>query len=570
MIWVYVICVVVSVGICYWYFAADVRRSVVQNIMLLVMLAGNLGYLSLAASRELGAALLAIKIVYISACFLSVLYFLTICEVCRVKLKKWLVVAMISVQSVIYLLACSIGYNDIFYTNTSFEKINGVGILVKDYGPTHILSPITIFFYFILAIIVAIYTCAKKKNVNRKELICIIACSCVVVGGYAIERIIGSKYEFIPFFYIVLMIGALIPIYNSDIFTVTENMEVIDEQLENIGFVTFDKSLCYMGANKKAYALFPELKTAEVGYRLENPSEDISKVIEEAREFLSSVSNVKHQHTKKREYVIDGRTYETKIHTLENFIGHRVGITMEFRDITEHARIIEFTNKYNEELNEEVRKKTERISKIQEKTILGMAQMVESRDLSTGGHIKRTSKVVRIFSDRLLSKDMGFTKQFLNLVIRSAPMHDLGKIGVDDAILRKQGLFEPDEYEKMKKHAEIGGRMVKEILTNVEEEDFVNVAYNVANYHHEKVNGKGYPEGLKGDQIPVEARIMALADVFDALVSKRCYKNAFSYDEAFDIIRKDAGEHFDATLAAVFLECRPELERYYDKEKALE
>ena len=211
-------------------------------------------------------------------------------------------------------------------------------------------------------------------------------------------------------------------------------------------------------------------------------------------------------------------------------------------------------------------KKTKQIRDIQQKTILGMAQMVESRDLSTGGHIRRTSEVVRIFSRKLLQSDMDFDPQFLELVIRSAPMHDLGKIGVDDAILRKQSRFTDEEYSKMKVHSEIGAEIVRKVLTDVEEKEFVEVASNVAHYHHEKVNGKGYPDGLTGDQIPVEARIMALADVFDALVSKRCYKEAFSFDKAFEIIKNDSGSHFDKKLTEVFLQCRPELEQFYSSD----
>ena len=185
----------------------------------------------------------------------------------------------------------------------------------------------------------------------------------------------------------------------------------------------------------------------------------------------------------------------------------------------------------------------------------------------TGGHIKRTSTVVRIFADELLKADLGFDPVFLHLVVRSAPMHDLGKIGVDDAILRKQGKFTPEEYAKMKEHPAIGARIVKEVLTDVEAPDFVAVAVNVAHYHHEKVDGTGYPCGLKSTEIPVEARIMALADVFDALVSKRCYKEAFSFDKAFSIIAQDAGTHFDPELASVFLRCRPQLEHFYQEQE---
>ena len=119
----------------------------------------------------------------------------------------------------------------------------------------------------------------------------------------------------------------------------------------------------------------------------------------------------------------------------------------------------------------------------------------------------------------------------------------------------------------MKEHPAIGARIVKEVLTDVEAPDFVAVAVNVAHYHHEKVDGTGYPCGLKGTEIPVEARIMALADVFDALVSKRCYKEAFSFDKAFSIIAQDAGTHFDPKLVRVFLRCRPRLEYFYQEQE---
>ena len=115
----------------------------------------------------------------------------------------------------------------------------------------------------------------------------------------------------------------------------------------------------------------------------------------------------------------------------------------------------------------------------------------------------------------------------------------------------------------MKKHSEIGYHMVSEILSGIEEPEFVRVAENVAHYHHEKINGTGYPEGLKGEEIPIEARIMALADVFDALVSKRCYKEAYTYDKAFSIIEESVGTHFDPNLGKLFLKCRPQLEALY-------
>lgn len=143
-------------------------------------------------------------------------------------------------------------------------------------------------------------------------------------------------------------------------------------------------------------------------------------------------------------------------------------------------------------------------------------------------------------------------------------MHDLGKISISDAVLRKPGKYTEEEFAEMKKHTTEGARIVESILSGVEDDKFVQIAKNVAHYHHEKWNGQGYPCGIAGEEIPMEARIMALADVFDALVSKRCYKDAFSYDKAFIIIEESLGTHFDPKLGSIFLTCRKELEMLYN------
>lgn len=209
--------------------------------------------------------------------------------------------------------------------------------------------------------------------------------------------------------------------------------------------------------------------------------------------------------------------------------------------------------------------KSKKILAIQDSIIRGMAVMVEQRDNSTGGHINRTSDCVRVFIDFLKrTNNLEFSPSFCAAVIKAAPMHDLGKIAVDDAVLRKEGRFTDEEYTIMKKHAAAGAVIVEKVLSEVDDEEFKSIAINVAHFHHEKWNGKGYPEGISGTDIPVEARIMALADVFDALVSKRCYKDRMSYDKAFGIIEGDLGSHFDPELGKLFLECRPDLEALYD------
>ena len=243
----------------------------------------------------------------------------------------------------------------------------------------------------------------------------------------------------------------------------------------------------------------------------------------------------------------------------------RMGYLIEIRDDTEQQNYIEGMNLYNQILTNLVDEKSQQVTDMQDSIIRGIATMVESRDNSTGGHILRTSDCIEIFTEELMKhKEIpGCTQNFCKLLVKAAPMHDLGKIAVDDAILRKPGKFTPEEYEKMKEHPAKGAIIVEKVLSDIKDDDFRLIAINVAHYHHERWDGRGYPDHLQGPEIPLEARIMALADVFDALVSKRCYKEAKSFDEAFEIIKNDLGKHFDPEIGQIFIDCRPQLEEYY-------
>ena len=540
--------------------------------MVLIMAISNAGYLFLILSTNLTEALLATKIVYLGGCFLPVLYFFTVCEICHFEINKVVKLVLILFQLFLMTIIATAGYTNLYYKAINFYTQNGIGYLKKEYGQAHFLYPLTLYGYLCASLAVTFFVGLKRATVNRKEIFRMLFCAGVAAFFYVVQRILKLNMDIMPFSCIVMMVGALIPIYHSNLYTANENKNIVNEQLDKIGFITFNNKMEYMGSNDNAKHIFPELSRCKVGKTITECTRDLSDIIRTIEDYdlklkaqYKNRSVSAHSHIKNTQSLkLNDEYFETEIHTINNYRNKNVGYTIEFKNVTEHYRIVELTSKYNDNLTKEVTEKTERIRAIQGKTILGMAQMVESRDLSTGGHIKRTSDVVRIFSDKLIVTNSEFKKDFLDLVVRSAPMHDLGKIGVNDSILRKNGRFTEDEYEQMKKHAEIGGKMVEDILTDVEEQTFVQVAKNVANYHHEKVNGKGYPEGLKEQEIPVEARIMALADVFDALVSKRCYKEAFSYDEAFAIIAEEAGSHFDSELTKVFLTCRPELESYYN------
>lgn len=208
----------------------------------------------------------------------------------------------------------------------------------------------------------------------------------------------------------------------------------------------------------------------------------------------------------------------------------------------------------------ESQRKNEAIATFQSGMINVMADLVESRDKSTGTHIKNTAAYVEIICEQMI-KDGIYSnvvdEDFKNNVVASAPMHDIGKIKISDTILNKPGKFTPEEYEIMKTHSEEGALIIHSVKKTVEsqalKENYLGEAENMAHYHHEKWNGEGYPCGLKGEEIPLSARIMAVADVFDALVSKRVYKPGMPFDKAMGIIKESSGEHFDPKVVEAFV-----------------
>lgn len=196
--------------------------------------------------------------------------------------------------------------------------------------------------------------------------------------------------------------------------------------------------------------------------------------------------------------------------------------------------------------------------------VTSFATLVESRDSSTGSHVKRTKSYVKILLDEIKTNNLYssiMTKDFEDKMMNAAPMHDIGKISIPDTILQKPGKLTDEEYSVMKKHSVLGGEIIQEIFKDMDDKEFLNIAYDVTRYHHEKWNGNGYPEGLVGKEIPFSARIMAIADVFDAISAKRCYRDAMPLEKCFAIIKEGKGVDFDPVLTDLFLNAREKVEK---------
>lgn len=208
-------------------------------------------------------------------------------------------------------------------------------------------------------------------------------------------------------------------------------------------------------------------------------------------------------------------------------------------------------------------KTAEELNLYHEEMVMGFATLVENKDGSTGGHIKRTTAYVKLLAEEL--KRRGYyedilTKEYIQNLCMAAPMHDIGKIAIPDVVLQKPGRLTDEEFLIIKGHADKGGEIIKETFGHLGNEKYAQMAYEVARYHHEKWNGKGYPTGLKRKDIPLCARIMAIADVFDAVSEKRCYRDAMPLEQCFNIILEGSGQDFDPMLVEVFMDIRAQVE----------
>lgn len=205
-----------------------------------------------------------------------------------------------------------------------------------------------------------------------------------------------------------------------------------------------------------------------------------------------------------------------------------------------------------------------------EEMTMGFATLVENKDGSTGGHIKRTSLYVRLIVEELRRRGYyaeTLTKDYINHLYMAAPMHDIGKVAIPDRVLQKPGKLNDEEFAIMKTHAEKGGKIIEETFGHLQNEEYTQMAYLVARYHHEKWNGKGYPEGLKENEIPLCARIMAVADVFDAVSEKRCYREAMLLEQCFSIIQEGKEKDFDPVIVDIFWDIRDKVEEVHQNHK---
>ena len=543
-----------------WRRNYDVHLTLVFGLVPII----NSGYLMLAEADTAEAAVNAYKIIYIGGCYLHLIIMLAVFSLCGLKLSKWVRLMFMTISTIVYLSVLTIGRNDLFYRSFHLEKTGGASVLVKEYGVMHSVFYVLVIGYFALSICAIIYAFVRRNQVSRKILLMLFVPAAVCVLCYLAGKWMTPSREIVPAGYVFALISYLAIAYRLSIYDVSETAMESIAGSNSTGFISFDLERNYLGSDDTAKEILPELNELTVDLPLSrNEAMDrmLSPWLDSFDADPSDTEGNRHFYEK------DGRIYLFSVQYLQGR-KREIGYQMIITDDTLDRAYIKLIDEYNSDLEDQVAEKTAHIVEMHDNLVLSMATMVESRDNSTGGHIRRTSEGVRILIDamkKLPSSPEGYhlTDRFCRDLIKAAPMHDLGKIAVDDAILRKPGRFTPEEFEVMKTHAAEGARIVHEILKSTDDYEFHILAENVAHYHHERWDGSGYPEGLRGREIPPEARIMAIADVYDALVSKRVYKEEYSFEKADGIIMDGMGTQFDPSLRKCYETARPRLEAYY-------
>ena len=540
------------------------KNSQNRMILFIVCFIANYGCAFQSFTLTANEAICGMQIYFIGNTLTFVFLFFVIADICTIKLHRYIERLIFGIAFIIMVLVAVCAHYDIFFKKVEIGEFYGATYLIKEYGVLYFLYPLFILATTIASIFVILITRKKEKKVSIKTVRYLLAILLITDLTTILSLIINYPFEIYPFINILLLAALLVIFYHAGMYDMTENLINVYSQRLEYGYITFDKKKRFLGCNKFAQKVLPPLKQAVIDEYLKTEDCKYYQVI------LDWIDDWLDGDEKELKITNGDITAMSTVRYIRND-GHNVGYLVEMRDVTTHQKYLENLEGNRHCLELEVEEKSNKIVHMQDSIITGIASMVESRDNSTGDHIRRTSEGVRIFVDQIKKhKEYDYLgESFCLNVTKAAPMHDLGKIAVHDAVLQKPGKFVPEEYEEMKQHTTKGAEIVANVLREVDDKQFKMISVNIAHYHHEKWNGTGYPEGLKGDKIPIEARIMAFADVFDALVTKRCYKEAYDYDTAFEIMKKEFGSHFDPELGEIFLECKPALEAMYSLDALL-
>ena len=512
------------------------RLQVILLSTAAVTLIDFVGYLMEITSSSMETALMGLKFSYLGKPFITLGMFFFVMTYCRVSISKKVTALLMAIHVIFSISVFASEDYSFFFKSISFVKEEGFVRLVCEPGP--------LYYTYLLFILMGTTFCVKcsvtewmksKTRVEKLQAVHILLMVISMAAGLGVYMSgITQGYDATQVSNLVNLLLLAISIFRYRLFevlTLAKEKALNDYQ---DGLIVVDNRDMVIYSNFLAKEIYPALAT-----------DDYKEVLEEISEHASTQGNL---------------FYNKKVFTIQ-----KQAIIQEGIAYGRTYKIIDITDSYNyaTRLQSDVEKKTRQIKNMQSSVIESFANMIEARDGITGQHIKHTSEYVRILIHGLQElgtyKDI-LTDEYVATVIDVAPLHDVGKIAIMDQVLKKNDKLTDEEFDTIKTHPKVGSQIVEDILRGMESDEYIRIAKDVALYHHEKWNGTGYPMGLRGNKIPLCARIMAVADVYDAFRSKRSYKESFSKEKSRQIIEEGAGVHFDPVIVKVFLDNINEIE----------
>jgi len=530
----------IILAILVWRQKPSSLRSILQWNTISVAV-GLLAYLFEMVSTTSEEALLAVIFENFALGAIVCLTVAFVCEYCESRLPKWVRWVLFSDIAACEAIVASSKFHSLQYTSYWLED-SGRGFMIFNSAKG------IAYYWYAVSIVVAILLCVgttiaafrRTNSTKRKRsyLFVLLACAPALAffpiklanlfGGFDIGSLLMMLMT-ICFF----ILTARYRIF--DLATVAKEnvLQAISEAV-----VVLDSEGEVIYCNKVALDTFSELR---------GDSKD---------KFVGELMRAE-----SKEFTYDGKDFEWKSSGIYN--GQRFeGLALCISDISFLKSDNRMLASKIDEQTQKIREQSRKLADAQQQIIISMAELIDSRGQG-GEHFKRTSAIVTLLARTLQVRGYFsgvLTDSFIDRLTKATPLYDVGKIVVPDTILNKPGRFTKEEFEIMKTHSTEGGRIVRSTLHRLEDKKFVDIAYDIATYHHEKYNGSGYPSGISGETIPISARIIAIADVFDELISERPYKTAVPLSKAFKMIEAGKGTHFDPVVTDVFISLRSRIE----------
>lgn len=484
------------------------------------------------------------KVEYLGACNIFAVLTLLVARLFNVKVPKLVTKLLIVISVLLTLIAISFDKHFLFFSSYHVELVDGVTVLVKTYGAIHTVYIVMLALYVLFFSAFSVCVARKGSRHDKKLIAYLFFPFFLLFMSFLLERVLSmQRFSVVPFGLLcasLSMFFLMTLTHFCDIPDIAK--EVVFDSLDD-AIITLDNTLHLLQYNKKASFLFPFLQSMSNGDR----------IVGKDLKFESLFSPVFERSEKfPVDYWADGVIYQPLIRPVFNGKGRLQGSILWLKDVTTERN-------YTKKLEHDVTVQTNRILDMQNQMIISFAKLVENRDLVTGKHLERTRSYVLVIGMMLLkgtryAEDIDYL--WVETLSKVAPLHDIGKVSIPDSILNKPGKLTPDEFNMMKKHTVYGANILETTLKNCVDDEYYRMAMEVARSHHERWDGKGYPDGLSGEKIPLAARVMAVADVFDALITLRPYKPAFELEKAFALIQEESGSHFDPVVVDAFLDAK--------------